>query len=129
MERMSTFSFRALFVNVACIALMWLLGFAAVQTVERSGSPRQLAEIGVLVAIVAAGALAWKLRARPAFFVLAFFCAWRAALLLGHLRYGIHLVNGGPVQATIGLASLLGFVSGMLVRRKEPDDLGLTKTS
>jgi hypothetical protein len=104
--------------NIVPIALMWILAFAAVQSAERMSVSRELAEAGVLVAIVIAEVLAWKMSARGAFLVLALFFAWRAAVLIGHLRYGIHVVNGGPVNVTIALASILSFAVGALVTRR-----------
>ncbi len=109
---------RAIIVNIIPIALMWIVAFAAVQLVERASGPRQLSEAGILTAIVIAAVLAWKLHARAAFFFLAFCFAWNAALLVGHLRYGVLNVNGGPVQATIGVACLFSFAMGALVSRK-----------
>jgi hypothetical protein len=106
---------NAIFKNLALLIGWWILSFAAVQLLERSGGAGVLSEASIVVVLAIAAGLAVKLRAMPALFCFALFGAWKAALLVGHLTYGIYRVNGGPVQATIGLAATFGFAAGALV--------------
>lgn len=108
---------RVIIANIVPLALMWVISFALVRTVEHFSLPTTLAESGQLVGIIVGAVLAWKLQGRVALFLLALFFAWVGALLIAHLRYGVHLVNGGPVQFTIMLASLIGLIVGTVMSR------------
>jgi hypothetical protein len=104
---------RVVLANVAPLALMWII----VQTGERFSAPRTLLEAGQLTGIIVGAALAWKLRARVALFLLAVFFAEIGSLLLAHLYYRVDRVNGGPVQVAILVASILGVIVGSVINR------------
>ena len=112
-----TRGFRVVLANLAPLALMWIIGFVLVKTGERLSAPVTLLETGQLAGIVIGAVLAWKLRARVALFLLAVFFAEIGSLLLAHLYYRVDRVNGGPVQAAILVASILGVVVGSVINR------------
>jgi len=108
---------RVVLANLAPLALMWIIGFALVQTGERFSAPATLLETGQMIGIIVGAALAWKLRARVALFLLAVFFAEVGSLLIAHLYYRVDRVNGGPVQMAILLASVLGVIVGSVINR------------
>jgi hypothetical protein len=103
--------------NFVPLAVMWVIGFALVQTGEHFSAPVTLKETGQLFGIIVGAYLAWKLQGRVALFLLAILFAEIGSLLMAHLYYRVDSVNGGPVQATILLASLLGVVVGAVMSR------------
>ena|ERR1700741_5126495 len=109
---------RVTIANLAPLALMWIVGFVLVQTVQRSSGPATLAEAGQLVAIIIGAGLAWKLQGRVALFLLAIFFAEVGSLAIAHTFYGVLRVNGGPVQMAILIASALGVIVGTVTNRR-----------
>lgn len=109
---------RVVVANLAPLALMWIIGFVLVQSVQRSSGPATLAEAGQLFAIIIGAGLAWKLKGRVALFLLAVFVAEVGSLLLAHLYYSVDRVNGGPVQMAILIASVLGVAVGTVTNRR-----------
>ena len=109
---------RTVVANIAPLALMWIIGFALVQTVERFSGPVTFADAGQLFAIIIGAGLAWKLKGRVALFLLAIFFAEVGALLIAHLYYRVDRVNGGPVQMAILIASVLGVIVGSVTNRR-----------
>jgi hypothetical protein len=108
---------RAVAANLIPLVVMWLVGFALVQTGERFSAPVTFMESGQLFGILVGAGLAWKLKGRVALFLLAIFFAEVGSLLIAHLYYRGDPVNGGPVQATILLASVLGVIVGAVMSR------------
>ena len=108
---------RVVLANLAPLALMWIIGFALVQTGERFSASVTLLEAGQLAGIIVGAALAWRLRARVALFLLAVFFAEVGSLLIAHSYYRVDCVNGGPVQMAILLASVLGVIVGSVINR------------
>jgi len=108
----------AVAVNLAPLALMWLLGFALMRIAEGFSAPGTVRESTVLFGIVAGALLASKIKARVALFLLAIFFAEQGSLLIAHLYYGFACVNGGPVQVAILLASGLGVIMGAVTNRR-----------
>jgi len=108
---------RSVVSNLLPLAVMWVIGFALVQTGEHFSARAALLESGRLLGIIAGAGLAWKLQGRVALFLLAIFFAEIGSLLIAHLYYRVDRVNGGPVQATILLASVLGVIVGAVMNR------------
>jgi hypothetical protein len=104
--------------NLVPLVVMWLIGFALMRVAEHYAAPATLKETGTLFAIILGAGLAWRLRGRIALFLLAVFFAEIGSLLVAHLVYRVDRVNGGPVQAAILVASLLGVAVGSLINRK-----------
>jgi hypothetical protein len=104
-------------INFVPIAVMYAVSLALVHGAQRVSAPATFAELGTLIGIVAGAAVAWKLEGRLALFLLALFFAWIGAELIAHLRYGVPLVNGGPLHFTVALASLFGVAAGFVASR------------
>jgi len=120
MTKPSAFSgvLRTIVANLAPLALMWIVAFVLVLASERYSAPAALEEAGKLVAIVIGAALAWKLQGRVALFLLAIFFAEVGSLAIAHAYYSVDRVNGGPVQMTILIASILGVIVGSVTNRR-----------
>jgi hypothetical protein len=109
---------RVTIANVLPLALMWITGFVLMRISERFGAPASLKEVGTLSAIVIGAGLAWKLQGRIALFLLAIFFAEVGSLAIAHAYYSVDRVNGGPVQMTILIASVLGVIVGTVTNRR-----------
>jgi len=120
MTKPSAFSgvLRTIVANLAPLALMWITGFVLMRIAERFGAPTSLKESGTLFGIVAGAGLAWKLQGRIALFLLAIFFAEIGSLAIAHAYYSVDRVNGGPVQMTILIASILGVIVGSVTNRR-----------
>ena|GEM_PF-1057651 len=120
MTKPSAFSgvLRTIVANLAPLALMWITGFVLMRIAERFGAPTSLKESGTLFGIVAGAGLAWKLQGRIALFLLAIFFAEIGSLAIAHAYYSVDRVNGGPVQMTILVASILGVIVGTVTNRR-----------
>jgi hypothetical protein len=109
---------RVVAANVFPLALMWITGFVLMRIAERYSAPAALKEGVILFGIVVGAGLAWKLQGRVALFLLAIFFAEVGSLALAHSFYSVDRVNGGPVQMTILVASVLGVVMGSVTNRR-----------
>jgi hypothetical protein len=109
---------RITIANLAPLALMWIIGFVLMRISERFGAPASLKEAGTLFGIVVGAGLAWKLQGRIALFLLAIFFAEVGSLALAHTFYSVDRVNGGPVQMTILVASVIGVIVGSVTNRR-----------
>jgi hypothetical protein len=98
--------------NLACMAILWLLSFALDFLTRRLTDHWAGSATALVVAAVVSAAIAFKLRARPATYLLAGWVATTTLELTVHLVFGIRAAQGGATHYAIGGAAMFGVIVG-----------------
>ena len=104
--------------NLLAFVISWIVGFALVQIGQRVLGGWPATEVGQLLASVLGVAIALRMRAPLASYVLAAMAAFSASELAIHVVYGIRAAQGAPPHFAVMGAGVLGVALGALLMRR-----------
>jgi hypothetical protein len=114
----SSTTFQSVLRNILALALFWVLSFGLVQAGSRLFDGWIASSIGEVTGAIFGIALALRLGARFAAYLLTASAAFSAAGVAIHAYYGIRAAQGAPVYFAMFVAALLAVVGTLFVTQR-----------